>query len=101
MRQEGARQHARVSCTRLDGFEVKDLGSKSVLDAFTCVECGRCQVNCPAWAAGKLVADTIAPFVKKSPVWDKVKHRKLIIPGYIAVESGCSIQTRRAADKRA
>ena len=24
---------------------VKDLGSKSVLDAFTCVECGRCQVN--------------------------------------------------------
>ena len=32
---------------------VKDLGSKTVLDAFTCVECGRCQVNCPAWGAGK------------------------------------------------
>jgi Fe-S oxidoreductase len=32
---------------------VKDLGSKSVLDAFTCVECGRCQVNCPAWGAGQ------------------------------------------------
>lgn len=32
---------------------LKDLGSKSVLDAFTCVECGRCQVNCPAWGAGK------------------------------------------------
>jgi Fe-S oxidoreductase len=32
---------------------VRDLGSKSVLDAFTCVECGRCQVNCPAWGAGK------------------------------------------------
>ena len=32
---------------------VGDLGSKSVLDAFTCVECGRCQVNCPAWGAGK------------------------------------------------
>jgi Fe-S oxidoreductase len=32
---------------------VKDLGSKVVLDAFTCVECGRCQVNCPAWGAGK------------------------------------------------
>ncbi len=32
---------------------VKDLGSKTVLDAFTCVECGRCQVNCPAWSAGK------------------------------------------------
>jgi Fe-S oxidoreductase len=36
------------------GLEVlKDLGSKMVLDAFTCVECGRCQVNCPAWGAGK------------------------------------------------
>jgi ferredoxin len=32
---------------------IKDLGKKTVLDAFTCVECGRCQVNCPAWAAGK------------------------------------------------
>src|SRR5437773_1249349 len=34
---------------------VKDLGSKMVLDAFACVECGRCQVNCPAWGAGKEV----------------------------------------------
>jgi len=32
---------------------VKDLGGKMRLDAFTCVECGRCQVNCPAWGAGK------------------------------------------------
>ena len=32
---------------------VKDIGSKTALDAFTCVECGRCQVNCPAWGAGK------------------------------------------------
>ncbi len=32
---------------------VKDLGPKIVLDAFTCVECGRCQENCPAWGAGK------------------------------------------------
>src|SRR5207253_5102358 len=32
---------------------VKDLEKKTVLDAFTCVECGRCQVNCPAWGSGK------------------------------------------------
>lgn len=32
---------------------VKDLKAKMRLDAFTCVECGRCQVNCPAWGAGK------------------------------------------------
>ena len=41
-----------------------------------------------AWAAGKFVADLIAPFVKKSGIEDKVKHRKLIIPGYAAAESG-------------
>jgi acetyl-CoA decarbonylase/synthase, CODH/ACS complex subunit gamma len=41
-----------------------------------------------AWAAGKFVADVMAPFVKKSGIADKVKHRKLIIPGYIASESG-------------
>jgi Fe-S oxidoreductase len=32
---------------------VKDLPSKTVLDAFTCVECGRCQDNCPAFGTGK------------------------------------------------
>ncbi len=41
-----------------------------------------------AWAAGKFVADAIGPFVKKSGIADKVKHRKLIIPGYAAAESG-------------
>ncbi len=41
-----------------------------------------------AWAAGKFGADTIAPFVKKCGIADKIKHRKLIIPGYIAMESG-------------
>jgi acetyl-CoA decarbonylase/synthase complex subunit gamma len=41
-----------------------------------------------AWAAGKFVADAIAPFVKKSGIADKVKHHKLIIPGYAAAESG-------------
>ncbi len=32
-----------------------DIERKQVLDAFTCVECGRCQVNCPAHATGKLL----------------------------------------------
>ena len=41
-----------------------------------------------AWAAGKFVADAIAPFVKKSGIADKIKHQKLIIPGYAAAESG-------------
>jgi acetyl-CoA decarbonylase/synthase complex subunit gamma len=41
-----------------------------------------------AWAAGKFVADLIGPFVKKSGIEDKIKHRKLVIPGYAAAESG-------------
>ncbi len=32
---------------------VGDLEKKQVLDAFTCVECGRCQMHCPAYATGK------------------------------------------------
>jgi acetyl-CoA decarbonylase/synthase, CODH/ACS complex subunit gamma len=41
-----------------------------------------------AWAAGKFGADLMAAFVKKSGIGDKVKTRKLIIPGYSASESG-------------
>jgi len=41
-----------------------------------------------AWAAGKFVADALGPFVKKSGIADKVKHRKLTIPGHAAAESG-------------
>jgi len=41
-----------------------------------------------AWAAGKFVADAIAPFVKKCGIADKVKHHKLVIPGHAAAESG-------------
>jgi Fe-S oxidoreductase len=38
------------------GFEkLGSLESKQVLDAFTCVECGRCQVNCPAQGTGKVL----------------------------------------------
>jgi acetyl-CoA decarbonylase/synthase complex subunit gamma len=41
-----------------------------------------------AWAAGKFVPEKIAPFIKKSGIQDKVKHRTLIIPGYISQISG-------------
>ena len=41
-----------------------------------------------AWAAGKFGADMIAQFMKKSGIMDKVKHRELIIPGYLASMKG-------------
>jgi len=40
-----------------------------------------------AWAAGKFSADSIAAYIKKSGIADKVTHKKLIIPGYISMES--------------
>ncbi len=41
-----------------------------------------------AWAAGSFVGDAVGIFVNKSGIFDKVKHKKLIIPGYAAAISG-------------
>ncbi len=41
-----------------------------------------------AWAAGKFVGDAIGQFVKKSGITEKVKHRKIVIPGFVAAVSG-------------
>jgi acetyl-CoA decarbonylase/synthase, CODH/ACS complex subunit gamma len=41
-----------------------------------------------AWAAGKFVPDVIAKFINTSGIADKVNHRKLVIPGYVAQISG-------------
>ncbi len=41
-----------------------------------------------AWAAGKFAGDMVGSFVKKCGIADKVKHKKIIIPGYAASISG-------------
>jgi acetyl-CoA decarbonylase/synthase complex subunit gamma len=41
-----------------------------------------------AWAAGKFVGDAIGIFMKKSGAVDKVKHKKVIIPGFAAAIAG-------------
>jgi acetyl-CoA decarbonylase/synthase complex subunit gamma len=41
-----------------------------------------------AWAAGKFDAERIAKSVKDTGVADKISHRKLILPGHVAVLSG-------------
>jgi acetyl-CoA decarbonylase/synthase complex subunit gamma len=41
-----------------------------------------------AWAAGKFTASKIAQFLKESGVENSIKHRELIIPGYVAILSG-------------
>jgi acetyl-CoA decarbonylase/synthase complex subunit gamma len=41
-----------------------------------------------AWAAGKFVGDAVGMAMKKCGIMDKVKHKKVIIPGYAAAISG-------------
>jgi len=41
-----------------------------------------------AWAAGKFVPEGIAKFLNESEIGDKVKHRKLVVPGYVSQISG-------------
>lgn len=41
-----------------------------------------------AWAAEKFTAESISKAVKASGVFDNVSHKKLLIPGYVAVMSG-------------
>jgi len=41
-----------------------------------------------AWAAGKFDADSIAKAVKTMGVLDKVSHRRIVIPGFVATISG-------------
>jgi len=56
---------------------VKDLGKKITLDAFTCVECGRCQVNCPAWGAGKELNPKTIVLQTQGALLDGPRDRKL------------------------
>jgi acetyl-CoA decarbonylase/synthase complex subunit gamma len=41
-----------------------------------------------AWAAGKFTASKISTFIKESGIENEIKHRELIIPGYVAILSG-------------
>jgi acetyl-CoA decarbonylase/synthase complex subunit gamma len=41
-----------------------------------------------AWAAEKFTAESIASTIEKNNLKDLVSHKRLIIPGYVAVMSG-------------
>ncbi len=41
-----------------------------------------------AWAAEKFTAEKIAESIKTNGIADKVSHKKIVIPGYVAVLSG-------------
>ncbi len=37
-----------------------------------------------AWSTGKFVGDTIGPYIKKTDLGDKIKNKRIIIPGFAA-----------------
>jgi acetyl-CoA decarbonylase/synthase complex subunit gamma len=41
-----------------------------------------------AWAAGKFSGDLVGNFVKQSGIAEKINHKQIIIPGYVASISG-------------
>jgi len=69
-------------------FTVSSEVEGSRVPAWLCVMDVEGQSVLTAWAAGKFVADAIAPFLKKSGIDEKAPHKKVIIPGLVAQISG-------------
>ena len=69
-------------------FTVSSEVEASKVPAWLCIMDVEGQSVLTAWAAGKFVADAIAPFLKKSGIEEKAPHRKVVIPGYVAQISG-------------
>jgi Fe-S oxidoreductase len=57
---------------------VKDLPKKAVLDAFTCVECGRCQDNCPAYATGKALNPKALILQNETALLEGARDKRLV-----------------------
>jgi len=41
-----------------------------------------------AWSAGKFGGEQVGKFIKECGIADKIAHRRVIIPGYVAVIKG-------------
>jgi acetyl-CoA decarbonylase/synthase complex subunit gamma len=65
-------------------FLVSSAIEATKVPAFLCVKDSEGLGVLTAWAAGKFSGDSVGAFIKKSGVADKVKHRKLVIPGKVA-----------------
>lgn len=67
-------------------FEKEEVGletlgqieKKQVLDAFTCVECGRCQMNCPAYGTGKLLNPKKLILQNEAALLERALDKKLV-----------------------
>lgn len=65
-------------------FLVSSAVEATKVPAYVCVKDAEGLGVLTAWAAGKFSGDSVGTFIKKSGVGDRVKHRKLVIPGKVA-----------------
>jgi len=65
-------------------FLVSSAVEATKIPAYICVKDAEGLGVLSAWAAGKFSGDSVGTFIKKCGVADKVKHRKLVIPGKVA-----------------
>ena len=65
-------------------FLVSSAVEATKVPAYICVKDAEGLGVLTAWAAGKFSGDSVGTFIKKSGIADKVKHRKLVIPGKVA-----------------
>ncbi|UCD22728.1 MAG: acetyl-CoA decarbonylase/synthase complex subunit gamma, partial [Chloroflexota bacterium] len=65
-------------------FLVSSAVEATKVPAYICVKDAEGLGVLTAWAAGKFGGDSVGAFIKKCGVADRVKHRKLVIPGKVA-----------------
>ncbi len=65
-------------------FLVSSAVEATKVPAYICVKEAEGLGVLTAWAAGKFSGDSVGTFIKKSGVEDRVKHRKIVIPGKVA-----------------
>ena len=65
-------------------FLVSSAVEATKVPAYVCVKDAEGLGVLTAWAAGKFSGDSIGAFIKKCGIADKVKTRKLVIPGKVA-----------------
>ncbi len=65
-------------------FLVSSAVEATKVPAYICVKDAEGLGVLTAWAAGKFSGDSVGTFIKKCGVENKVKHRKLLIPGKVA-----------------
>jgi acetyl-CoA decarbonylase/synthase complex subunit gamma len=65
-------------------FLVSSAVEATKVPAYICVKDAEGLGVLTAWAAGKFSGDSVGAFIKKCGIKDRVKHRKLIIPGKVA-----------------